>query len=47
MPRILGLSEIIIYVSDMAAQVGFYRDVLGFSIVYPRDLVSLEEAHHP
>lgn len=32
------LSEIILYVADMDAQVRFYRDVLGLRIVYPADL---------
>lgn len=29
------LSEVIVYVSDMAAQVSFYRDILGLKVTYP------------
>ena len=32
------ISEIILYVSDMGAQVRFYRDKLGLSIRYPEGL---------
>ena len=37
------ISEIIIYVSDMDAQVRFYRDVLGLSISYPAGLDSYSQ----
>ncbi len=37
---IKNLSEIIIYVQDMDAQVKFYRDVLNIPIDHPRDLDS-------
>lgn len=30
-----GLIEVILYARDMAAQVNFYRDVLGLQIEYP------------
>ncbi len=30
-----GLIEVILYVQDMAAQVAFYRDILGLPILYP------------
>lgn len=29
------VSQIIVYVADMAKQVAFYRDVLGLSVAYP------------
>ena len=31
------VTEIIIYVRDMASQVSFYRDVLGLTVSYPAD----------
>ena len=38
--QIIGeLMEVILYVEDMAAQVSFYRDVLGLSVREPRDAV--------
>lgn len=33
--RLLHLSEIIVYVQDMATQVSFYRDLLGLPVLYP------------
>ena len=30
-----GVSQIIVYVADMAQQVAFYRDVLGLAVAYP------------
>ncbi len=33
-----GDFEIILYVKNMAPEVQFYRDILGLSIRYPRDL---------
>ena len=30
-----GISQIIVYVKDMAQQVAFYRDTLGIPIAYP------------
>ncbi|MDF1739451.1 MAG: VOC family protein [Verrucomicrobiales bacterium] len=33
-----SLSEIILYASDMNAQVAFYRDTLGLSVSYPAGL---------
>jgi predicted enzyme related to lactoylglutathione lyase len=33
---ILGLKQAILYVTDMQAQVEFFRDVLGLSIIYPQ-----------
>lgn len=33
-----GLIEIILYVEDMAQQVGFYRDILGLTVSYPANL---------
>ena len=35
--KIGHLSEIILYVQDMQAQVQFYRDVLGLDVTYPQD----------
>ena len=32
-----GISEIIVYVQDMAAAVAFYRDALGLAIAWPAD----------
>lgn len=32
------LNELILYVTDMAAQVRFYRDVLELPVIYPADL---------
>tara|TARA_R110000850_G_scaffold60338_10_gene138597 strand:+ start:639 stop:1034 length:396 start_codon:yes stop_codon:yes gene_type:complete len=32
------LSEVILYVADMAAQVAFYRDMLGLKIRFPSNL---------
>ena len=32
-----GISEIIVYVTDMAAAVEFYRDRLGLAIAWPAD----------
>ncbi len=32
-----GISEIIVYVTDMAAAVEFYRDKLGLAIAWPPD----------
>lgn len=34
------LSEIILYVTDMEAQVRFYRDVMGLAVSYPTGLES-------
>ena len=36
--KIEGLIEVILYARDMAAQVDFYRDVLGLQIEYPAGL---------
>lgn len=33
-----GLIEVILYAQDMAAQVAFYRDILGLEIAYPAGL---------
>lgn len=33
-----GLIEVILYVEDMARQVRFYQDILGFKVTYPPDL---------
>ena len=30
-----GVSQIIVYVADMAQQVAFYRDLLGLAVAYP------------
>ena len=39
MPLQLGpLHELILYVADMQAQVGFYRDTLGLEVSYPAGL---------
>lgn len=43
--KIGPISEIILYVENMAAQVGFYRDVLGLEVSYPADLDSYEDQH--
>ncbi|MDB4637269.1 VOC family protein [Planctomycetaceae bacterium] len=37
------LHELIIYVSDMQAQVEFYRDILGLKITYPAELNDYSE----
>lgn len=37
-PLIGSLCEIILYASDMNAQVAFYRDALGLSVSYPAGL---------
>ena len=37
-PLFGSLCEIILYVSDMNAQVAFYRDTLGLSVSYPSGL---------
>lgn len=34
-----GLIEVILYACDMAAQVAFYRDVLGLQVEYPAELI--------
>jgi catechol 2,3-dioxygenase-like lactoylglutathione lyase family enzyme len=39
------LSEIILYVRDMAAQVAFYRDVLGQEVTYPAGLADYSVEH--
>lgn len=31
-----GLIEVIVYVQDMAAQVAFYRDIMGLDVLYPQ-----------
>lgn len=31
----LRLNRVILYVRDMAAQISFYRDKLGFPVIYP------------
>lgn len=33
-----SLIQIILYVSDMAGEVSFYRDVIGLKILYPQGL---------
>lgn len=38
MAQIKGITEIILFVEDMGAQVSFYRDQLGLEISYPRNL---------
>ncbi|MBK8900587.1 MAG: VOC family protein [Anaerolineaceae bacterium] len=40
-----GLIEIIMYVTDMAAQVRFYRDVMGLAVTYPADLESYADQY--
>lgn len=40
-----SLCEIIIYVSDMDAQVRFYRDTLGLQIAYPSGLDDYADEH--
>lgn len=42
-PLIGSLCEIILYVSDMNSQVGFYRDTLGLTISYPGDLADYSD----
>lgn len=45
-PVMLGpLDEIIIYVSDMHAQVRFYRDTLGLQIAHPSGLDNYEDQY--
>lgn len=34
MPRVTGLSHIVLYVNDLDRMVGFYRDVLGLTITH-------------
>ena len=43
-PKIGPLHEIILYVSNMIAQVSFYRDTLGLEVAYPEDLGDGSEA---
>jgi len=43
-PKIGPLHEIILYVSNMIAQVRFYRDTLGLDVSYPEDLGDGSEA---
>ena len=43
-PRIGPLHEIILYVSNMIAQVSFYRDTLGLEVSYPDNLGDGSEA---
>jgi catechol 2,3-dioxygenase-like lactoylglutathione lyase family enzyme len=33
-----GLIEVILYAQDMAAQVAFYRDQLGLTVLYPSEV---------
>jgi len=42
---ILGLKEIILYVSDMEAQVAFYRDKLGLRVLHPSGLDSYRDEY--
>ena len=37
------LTQIILFVEDMARAVGFYRDLLGLKVVYPQDLTDYSE----
>lgn len=43
--RIHGICEIILYVYDMAAQVTFYRDVLGLRIITPETTTDWSAVH--
>lgn len=38
------LTQIILYVQDMARAVGFYRDLLGLTVVYPQELTEESKA---
>jgi predicted enzyme related to lactoylglutathione lyase len=40
-----GLIEIILYVQDMAAMVGFYRNVLGLAVQHPQDATDVSQQH--
>lgn len=35
---IVGISEIVLWVSDIEKALGFYRDLLGFELISPSDL---------
>lgn len=43
--KIGSISEIIVYVEDMHAQVSFYRDVVGLQVSYPTGLDSYADQH--
>ena len=43
-PKIGPLHEVILYVSNMIAQVRFYRETLGLEVAYPEDLGDGSEA---
>lgn len=38
------LTQIILYVQDMARAVGFYRDLLGLKVIYPQNLTDESQA---
>ncbi len=40
-----GLIEIIVYVTDMDAQVRFYRDMFGLDVIYPAALDSYADQY--
>lgn len=40
-----GLMEVILYAEDMAAQVAFYRDVLGLTLKYPTDVDNFSQVY--
>lgn len=38
MAKIVGISEIVLWTGDMAAALGFYRDLLGLEVISPASL---------
>ena len=38
MPAVRGLAEVVLFVDDIERSLGFYRDVLGLSVISPREL---------
>lgn len=51
MKYIIGISEIVIWVSDKAASLAFYRDLLGLELISPPELrnafLKAGEGHEP
>jgi catechol 2,3-dioxygenase-like lactoylglutathione lyase family enzyme len=41
----MEIMEVILYVQDMAAQVGFYQDILGLAILEPKDVKDFADVY--
>jgi predicted enzyme related to lactoylglutathione lyase len=45
MIEVTGIKEIILYVEDMEKMVGFYRDIIGLRVQYPRNVRRYDKEH--